>query len=243
MCTIGAKISRKLTLFKNCDLIEDSNFYKPKIKKGIYKYIAFTREGRPGLYAGINQFGLGIVTADTYTKKIYKAKPHTIYNIFKGYEKTIADYRNVDEGINFLKKYYTSKINVPDLIILGDKEKIAVLEFIPKKKFGIKIIKKGNILRTNQFKILNGGKNKNEDLESYTRYNNALKIINKNCSFIKLLKDHHNGPSKFSICRHGKKGEYKSRASVIMVAGKKIKAYYIINNYPCKDLYRKVELG
>ncbi|MBI4652927.1 hypothetical protein HY750_01605 [Candidatus Kuenenbacteria bacterium] len=110
MCTIGGKINKKLTLFKNCDLIKNTKFYKPQIKKGKYKYIAFTRQGRPGIYAGINQFGFGIVAADTYTKKKYKAKPHTIDNILKGYEKTIVDYKNVDEGIAFLKKYFTSKI-------------------------------------------------------------------------------------------------------------------------------------
>ncbi|MFH1838616.1 MAG: carcinine hydrolase/isopenicillin-N N-acyltransferase family protein [Candidatus Kuenenbacteria bacterium] len=242
MCTIGGKINKKLTLFKNCDLVKNIEFYKPKIKKGKYKYIAFTRRGISGLYAGINQFGLSIVAADTYTKKRYKAKPYTVYNIFKCYEKIIADYKNVDDALNFLKKYYTSKICVPDLIIIGDKKKIAVFEFIPKKKFGIEIIKKGNILRTNQFKILKGGKNKNEDPESYIRYNNAFKIINKNISFTKLLKDHHDGPSKFSICRHGKKSEYKTQASIIMATGKKIKAYYIINNYPCKEHYKEIEL-
>ena len=101
------------------------------------------------------------------------------------------------------------------------------------------------ILRTTQFRILKGGKNKNEDPESYIRFGNALNIIKKNSnlkSFMKLCKNHKNGPSKFSICRHGKRKEYKTQASVIMTANKEIKAYYIINNYPCRKKYKEVKL-
>jgi hypothetical protein len=245
MCTIGAVLKTELILFKNCDLKKNTLFYQPKIKKGKYKYLAMTRKGRPGCWAGINEFGLGIVAADTYTKKEYMAKPYTTYNIFKGYEKTISDHKNVDDALVFLKDYYKKKIkHVPDLLILGDKKKIAVFEFIPPNKLGIKIKNKGFILRTNQFKLLDGGKNKKEDPESYIRFENALRFVKKaNLSSIKMLcSDHKDGPSKFSVCRHGKKGEYKTRASVIMTARKNIKSYYILNNNPCNMSYKKVKL-
>ena len=63
------------------------------------------------------------MAADTYTKKKYKAKPYTTYNIFKGYEKTIANYKNTDQAIKFLKNHYKNKIKVvPDLIIIADKK-------------------------------------------------------------------------------------------------------------------------
>lgn len=245
MCTIGAVINKGLILFKNCDLKKDVVFFKPKKLEGKYKYLAFTRKGRPGLWAGINEFGLGLVAADTYTKKEYKAKPYTVYNIFKGYEKTIADCKNTDEAISFLKSYYKNKIKVvPDLAIVADKNKIAAFEFAPGNKFGIKF-SKNFILRTNQFKILKGGKNKNEDPESHIRFNNALKIMQKNSSLnsiMELCKDHKNGLSRFSICRHGAKGEYKTKATTIMAANKEVKAYYIINNFPCKKKYQEVKL-
>ncbi len=246
MCTIGSTLNNELIIFKNCDLIKETKFYKPKIRKGKYKYLAFARRGKPGLWAGINQFGLGIVAADTYTKKKYRAKPYTLYNIFKGYEKTVSDFKNVDEAINFLKEHYKNKIKVvPDLIIVADRNQMAVFEFIPPDKFGIRIKNKGYILRTNQFRILKGGRDENEDPESYIRLNNALKIIQKNdslSSIKRLCKNHKNGPGKFSICRHGKTEEHKTQASVIMTAGKEVKAYFIVNNFPCKGKYQEVKL-
>lgn len=247
MCTIGAvNISRKLIIFKNCDLKDRVVFNKPKALKGRYYYLAFTRNNRPGLWAGINQFGLGIVAASAYTKKIYKAKPYTIYNIFKGYEKMISNHKSVDEAICFLKNFYKNKIKiVPDIVIIADRNKIAVLEFTPPNNFGIKIKKNGYLLRTNQFQILKGGKNKNQDSESYIRFKNAFKKIKRSKSvnsIINLCRDHTSGPSKFSVCRHGKNNEFKTQASVIMVANKTIRAYYVINNFPCQKKYQIIKL-
>ncbi len=248
MCTIGAALKNKgVILFKNCDLDKKIKFHKPKKERGHFNYIAFTRENRPGIWAGINEFGLGIATADTYTKKKYKAKPYTIHNIFKGNEKTIAENKDVNGAIKFLKKYYKEKIKyVPDLIIVGDKKKIAVFEFTPPNRFGIKIKKKNYILRTNQFKILKGGLSRKEDLQSYTRIDNAKEIMSKSTSLNsikKLLRNHKTGPSKFSVCRHGKKGESKTQASAIMQADKnRVRAFYVINNFPCKEKYKEIEL-
>jgi len=247
MCTIGAtNNSGKLVIFKNCDLENKVTFNKPQKIKGRYYYLAFTRNNTPGLWAGINQFGLGIVAASVYTKKTYKASPHTTHNIFKGYEKTISNHKNVDEAIRFLKNFYKNKIKiVPDLVMIADRDKMAVLEFTPPNDFGIKIKKNGYLLRTNQFKILKGGKNENQDPESYMRFKNAFKKIKRSKSvdsIINLCRDHTSGPSKFSVCRHGKNNEFKTQASAIMVADKTIRAYYVINNFPCQKKYQLIKL-
>jgi len=246
MCTIGASINKELILFKNCDLTKEVKFDKPKILKGKYKYLAMTRKGKPGCWAGINENGLGIVAADTYTKKEYKSNKKVTENIFKGYEKTISDYKDVKEALEFLKQWYKNKIKkVPDLLVIADRKNMAVFEFTPPNKFGIKIKKKGFVLRTTQFKILKGGKDRKQDPESHIRFDNAFQIIKKSIS-LKSIKslccDHKDGPSKFSVCRHGKKGEYKTGASVIFKVNKNIKAYYIINNNPCKAKYKEVIL-
>ena len=247
MCTIGAVLNDKgLSIFKNCDLTKNVTFYKPKKRKGKYKYLGFTRKSRPGIWAGINEKGLGIVSADTYTKKNYKARPWTINKIFQGNEKVISKNKNVKQAIHFLKSKYKNEIkDVPDLIILGDKNNIAVFEFTPPDKFGVKIKEKGYVLRTNQFQILKGGMSRKEDPQSYKRFDRAKELIGKstNLNSIKsLCKDHKNGPSKFSICRHGKNNEYKTQASAIMTHNKNTKAYYVKNNYPCKEKYKKVKL-
>ena len=242
MCTIGAVYGGKeLILFKNCDMVKKGKFYRPKKRKGKYEYLAFTRKGRPGLWAGINEYGLGIVAADTYTKKEYKAKKSVVDEIFRGYEKAIADFKTTDEAVKFLKKFYKSRIKiVPDLLILADRKKATAFEFTPPNKFGLKSVSKGFVLRTNQFKILGGGKNRKEDPESHIRFANALALLKKDSSvkgIERLCRNHRSGPGKCSVCRHGKKGGYKSQASAIMVAGKGVKAHYIINGFPCKQDY------
>jgi len=248
MCTIGVINNKnKLIIFKNCDLKDKVLFYKPKKRNGKYCYLAFTRNNMPGLWAGINQFGLAIVAADTYTKKIYKSDTQTSNNIFKGYEKTVSDHKNVNEALSFLKNFYKNKIKlVPDIVMVADRDKMAVLEFAPPNSFGIKIKKRGYLLRTNQFKILKGGKNKSRDPESHIRFESALKRIESFesvGSIINLCRDHVNGPSKFSVCRHGKNNEFKTQASAIMVASDKtIEAYYVINSFPCQKKYQTIKL-
>lgn len=242
MCTIGATIDKETTIFKNCDLIDTTLFYEPKIKQGKCRYIAFSRKGNPGIYAGINEFGLGIVAADTYTKKKYTEEPTTAAYIFNGYEKTVASFKNVDVGLNFLKKYYSSKVCIPDMLLLADKKKAAVFEFIPEKEFGIKVWSKGVVLRTNQFLILKGGKDRNEDVESYVRYDAATKLLADKISIAEILKNHSRGLSKFSVCRHGNKGEFNTQASIIMYAGEKVNAQYVINDSPCHANYKTIEL-
>lgn len=115
MRTIGAVYNKGLILFKNCDLAKKINFLKPTVKRAKYRYIVFTRKDMHGVWARINERGLGIVAADTYTKKKYRTEPYTRYNIFKGYEKLISDFRSVDEAEGFLEKYYFTKISVSNL--------------------------------------------------------------------------------------------------------------------------------
>lgn len=130
------------------------------------------------------------------------------------------------------------------MLILGDRKKIAAFEFSPPNKFGIGVKTKGFVLRTNQFKILKGGKGKKEDPESYSRFINASDFIKKgSITDIKnLCCDHQDGPSRFSICRHGIEEEYRTMASVIMVIGDKIKINYVLNSKPCRKKYKEIEL-
>lgn len=246
MCTIGAVINKKTILFKNCDLIKITHFYNPEVRQGKYKYIAFSRKGRPGIWAGINEKRLGIVAADAYTKDKYKLKPHTANKIFKAYEKLVADFPNLKTGEKFLKNYYLRKIRVPDLIIIADKKSAEVIEFTPPNKWITKKIKKGFLVRSNHFILSAGAVKREDDLSTYIRYETAYNLLSKIKTLINgiknLSKNHQSGPGINSICRHGKKNGYKTQASTIMVADKKISAYYIINQFPCRGKYKKITL-
>ena len=59
----------------------------------------------------------------------------------------------------------------------------------------------------------------------------------------RLCKDHINGPSAFSICRHGGEGEYKTLcSSIIEIGDNEITSHYIVNRFPCESEYKTLSL-
>lgn len=246
MCTAGAILENKeLILFKNLDLKKRVRIFVPKILKGKYKYIGCKRQGRPGIWAGINNQGLGLVATSALTNKKYQTQEKTINKIF--YEKTISNCKNTKEAFKLLKNFYQKEIFSPDIVLIADFKKALIFEFSP-ENLKIKEIKFGFILRTNHFCLLTGAISKNKCPNTYLRYKQAKKILDHNKSFesIKnLCKNHSNGPSINSICCHGKKEKNKTVASVIMKASKDLKnisCYYVINNYPCRAEYKIIKL-
>lgn len=238
MCTIGAVLNDGLALFKNLDQTRDVVVFKPRICKGRYKYIACRRANRPGIWAGINECGLGLVAADAHTTKKYRAKPHMVDNIFRANEHVVADFKNTEEALEFLSEFYTKNIMVPDIIVIADRKRVVAIEYLP-RNFKTKEIRKGFLVRSNHFcfqKYSRKGKS------SYSRYKTASNSIQADSTLkgiMKLCKNHENGPSCNSICRHGK---WRTIASVIMTAGKKISCHYVINTSPCKSDYKRITL-
>ena len=246
MCTIGTVLNKKTILFKNCDLVKKTYFYSPEIRQGKYRYIAFSRKGRAGIWAGINEKGLGIVGADAHTKKKYRAKPHVINKLFKINEKLVADFSNLKEGMDFLRNFYLNEVTVPDLIIVADKKSAVVIEFTPPNKWITKSIRKGILVRSNHFIISSGALEREKDSSSYLRHEMAFDLLSKKKisvgSIRSLCRNHQNGPSENSICRHDERNGYRTQASVIMLADKKVSSYYMINRFPCRRKYKKITI-
>ena len=69
MCTIGVAFSGgNICTFKQCDLIPVTRFNEPDVRRGsngVGTYIAMTRQGSDGIWAGVNDAGVGFVAADS----------------------------------------------------------------------------------------------------------------------------------------------------------------------------------
>ena len=72
MCTIGTVFDGStVCTFKQCDLTDPTTFYVPEQRQGkAGSYLAMTRAGKPGLWAGANEQGVSFVAADNYTRTL-----------------------------------------------------------------------------------------------------------------------------------------------------------------------------
>lgn len=156
MCTIGSIFKGGVTrTFKQCDLTDPTTFYPPQERSGLAgRYLAMTRQGRPGLWAGGNAHGLIFTAADNYTRSLPKggdAAPHVLSrtsshqqengcvdSLFRAYETVVADFDNAAEAAAFLKDFYLhgddshpGPFESPDIALIADREQSLYLEYSP----------------------------------------------------------------------------------------------------------------
>lgn len=160
MCTIGFLYADgAVYTFKQCDLTKQTLFYDPEIMSGTAgRYMAFRRDGRPGIWAGVNQSGVSFVAADYYTNsdpgtpdvsppaRFLATNTHLDPNddvdrLFKAYEFSIASYANARSAISYLANWYLSEGNpsdpqhpnfkYPDIALLADGKEGMFLEYYP----------------------------------------------------------------------------------------------------------------
>lgn len=160
MCTIGCVYSEgAFYTFKQCDLTQQTLFYEPEIVSGSAgPYIAFRRQGRPGIWSGVNYNGVCFVAADYYTNadpgsidaeasgKFLATNTHLDANddvdrLFKAYESSIADHPNAQSAVAFLTDWYLYHGNTtdpqhpnfryPDIALLADDKYGIFIEYYP----------------------------------------------------------------------------------------------------------------
>ncbi|ERB62554.1 hypothetical protein N779_25630 [Vibrio coralliilyticus OCN008] len=114
MCTIGAVFDgNQLVTFKQCDLIPVTHFHPPRVRRGqngVESYIAMTREGSEGIWAGSNDAGVSFVAADSYTTTAanYSTSQGEVQALFEAYEATVRDHTNATEAAMHLTQFYLS---------------------------------------------------------------------------------------------------------------------------------------
>ena len=246
MCTIGVVFSEDMTyVFKNRDLTETVEMDSPEIRKGKYKYIAFPRpEG--GIWFGANENGIALTASDAHTIRKYLPQKGAGDKITAIYEDIIANSSTLKEAEKIMVNSFKKQIKVPDMLIITDSKKATVYEYTPEKQ-EIQRKTKGAILRANSFLVLKGALDRINDPSSHLRYERAKQMLSGKINLAqikKTLRDHKNGPSEFSICRHGKEeSEYTTQYSVIAeIKNKTINICYLANKNPCAGAYKKITL-
>lgn len=247
MCTIGVAFTDDATyVFKNRDLTEKQVMSDPDLRVGKHKYLAFPRPTK-GIWFGINERGIALTASDAHTIKSYPPQENAGDMITSIYENIIANSSTLEEAEKLMVHSFTKTIELPDILIIADSKKAIAYEYTPEKQ-AIERKTAGILLRTNSFLILNGAPGKNIDPSSHLRYERELGLLKDKITLQqikKTLKDHKNGPSENSICRHGKeKHEYTTQYSVIAeIKGTELNVYYIANDYPCRSEYKKIALS
>lgn len=236
MCIIGSVFdTEKIFTFKQCDLSQKVKFFEPEIRTGkAGKYIAFAREGRPGIWAGINNYGVSFTAADVYTTKEYEVSDHQVNNLFLHYEQSIADFQTARKAIDFLKSFFLEKFPAPDKVLISDRKESIYLEFSPEEGCREKIISQNFLVSTNHFDSLSGSVSQQENPSTYIRLKRAKEILEKNPlkkGIKKLLQDENEGKSENSICRYSQKDrEFFTQAVVLFtVSPKNISVEYVVN--------------
>ncbi len=257
-CTIGFVFSKsgKVILFKNRDLNVFERNPEPVIDEGNkYRCIKFgvdIENQTPGVWAGVNDQGVGILGADGNCMLDFVGEEYgSGQKTWEAYEGVLANTKSVEEAYKFLIDFYTRYHigGTGDIILITDHEKAVVLEYSV-NLWGVQfIIDQPYVIRTNFFNILKHLRPPPEEnslhLSSAKRYERAVELLSKTSinttvdDVKKLCADHLNGPSGFSICRHGGEGEYGTRcSSIIEISEEKIRAHYVMNQYPCESDYR-----
>lgn len=226
MCTIGAVFEAGVIhTFKQCDLIPVTHFNKPAIRRGkdgVAGYVAMTRQGSDGIWAGVNSAGVGFVAADSYTTTAanYQASGEEIEALFAAYERSISSFASVREAALTLAQFYRDMgkgkpFPAPDISMLTgwadaeQTEPLAIfLEYLPNpfNQEPVRTIERsdGYFVSTNNFRLQPDSVNYPANHSTYLRLNRAEAILQTNPSLKgvgEVLTDQYYGRTELSICR------------------------------------------
>ena len=226
MCTIGTVFDgENIHTFKQCDLIPETKFNEPVKRKGfnqVDSYIAMTREGSDGVWAGVNDAGVAFVAADSYsaTAANYAVSSKESKALFRVYETCISSYASARDAAKSLINFYktmggSTPFPAPDISLISgwsDAEKTQAIsifiEYMPNpyNQDSIRTIERSNgfFVSTNHFRLQPNAVNYPANHSTYLRLNRAETILQSDCSkdgIESLLRDQYYGQTELSICR------------------------------------------
>ncbi|WP_370980764.1 hypothetical protein [Agaribacterium sp. ZY112] len=226
MCTIGVVFNgNQINTFKQCDLIPVTTFNEPEVRSGyngVTSYIAMTRQGSDGIWAGSNSSGVAFVAADSYTTTAanYSTTSAQVEALFAAYEKSISSYSSATEAAASLIEFYKTMgtgtpFPAPDISLISgwkDAKKtqpISIfIEYMPNpyNQESVRVIQRtdGFFASTNNFRLQPDSVNYPANHSTYLRLRRAETILESNPTIngIKtLLSDQYYGPTELSICR------------------------------------------
>ena len=219
MCTIGNSFWNAEgllfnTVFKQCDLVDKTTFLNPvkQTSKSGIDYVAFTRQKGDitPAWAGVNQYGVCFVAADSYLKKNEKGlwmKKENGPTVFDMYLKIITDFKTAREATEMAKEFYKNvgySDDMTDILMIADSHEILFIETLNKD---VRIVKRtnGHFVSTNHCRMFYGTAPYDQNHSTFLRLNRAEALLNKrddNTGIGDLLRDSYYGKTVWSICRY-----------------------------------------
>ena len=261
MCTIGAVFDgRRICTFKQCDLIPVTQFNEPDIRtgaNGVSTYIAMTRQGSDGIWAGVNDAGVGFIAADSYTTTAadyYVTGEHT-EALFAAYEASISSYTTATAAAEHLANFYEdmgdgTPFPAPDISMITGWQDAAMtqpiaifIEYMPNpyNHDSVRKIERTEcyFASTNNFRLQPDSVHYPANHSTYLRLRRAEAILQDDptANGIKtLLTDQYYGKTELSICRETNYigQEFHTQATALFTAssGTKPVCEYQINGNP-----------
>ena len=223
MCTIGGSFYNidgvgLQSVFKQCDLISKTEFIAPKVEtsdKSI-RYVPFTRDrgGEYPAWAGINEYGVSFVAADSYIDADKKDKcthrEKVNASVFDMYKNIIASYTTADEAVKMAKEFYENSIYasdtdpLTDILLIADRENMYFIETVNKV---VRIVhrKNGYFASTNHCRMFFEAVPYEQNHSTYLRLDRAEKILQNKPDIDgigDLLRDSYYGKTVWSVCRY-----------------------------------------
>lgn len=261
MCTIGAVfVGGKICTFKQCDLILVTQFNEPDIRtgsNGVDTYIAMTRQGSDGIWAGVNDAGVGFVAADSYTTTAadYYVTGDQTEALFAAYEASIRSYTTATAAAEHLANFYQdigdgTPFPAPDISMITGWQDAAMtqpiaifIEYMPNpyNHDSVRTIERteGYFASTNNFRLQPDSVHYPANHSTYLRLRRAEAILqgDPTANGIKtLLTDQYYGKTELSICREtnyiGQEFHTQATALFTVSSGTKPLCEYQINGNP-----------
>lgn len=241
MCTIGdAFYDPGILLFKQCDLIDPTQFLEPVVTpgKGNIQYFPFLRVGSKGPWTGINNYGVAFVAADSYLDQDNKLKAvHD--DIFEAYTKIISDNTTAADAAKYMCDFY-STFNQPDILLIGD---CTSAYFIETYQGRVECVKRsdGFFASTNHFRILPGAVQYRNNHSTYLRLERAEALLQQLPNLNGILAaviDQYFGETVLSICRVNQQTPpqeqpyYTQATAIFYTDGKVCQTIYQLNGNP-----------
>lgn len=227
MCTIGVVFSgNQICTFKQCDLIPYTIFNEPDTRVGGEKfagrYIAMTRQNSKGIWAGVNDAGVGFVAADSYTTTSadYYTPSGQGDQLFAAYEACVQNYSTARDAANSLIGFYQgaqtgTPFSAPDIALITGWEDAAktspiaiFIEYMPNpyNQNSVRTIERrdGYFVSTNNFRLQPESVDYPANHSTYLRLRRAEMILECDPSAAgikKVLTDQYYGETELSICR------------------------------------------
>ena len=219
MCTIGNSFCSPYgvnsnVVFKQCDLVDKTEFIQPQVNVSPEKirYVAFTRKkgNTTPAWAGVNEFGVSFVAADSYLKKnndkLIEA-PKNEASVFDMYLDIITKYKCAKDAVQnacdfYQHAHYAEELT--DILLIADKDESYFIETLNGE---VRIVKRtnGHFVSTNHCRMFYDAAPYSQNHSTYLRLQRAENLLMKrddNTGIGDLLRDSYYGKTVWSICRY-----------------------------------------